>query len=383
MAIQLFMPAFQIEECLAEIRECLEKGWTGLGYKTIEFEEAWKDYSGHENAHFLSSATAGLHQAVKILKRQYNWRDGDEIITTPITFVSSNHAILYENMVARFADVDQYLCLDPHSVKSRINEKTRAVLFVGYGGSFGQLNEIIEICREYGLKLILDAAHMAGSRVKGKFPGVFDGIDVTVYSFQAVKNLPTADSGMICFKDPEMDAVCRKMTWMGINKDTYARFNKAGNYKWNYDVEFVGYKHHGNSIMAAIGLVQLKYLERDNAYRRQICNWYDDFFAGNDDVKPIPVTYRADCSRHLYAICVPDRDGLIEHLNSLEIYPGVHYTDNTEYEIYAYDHGKCPHAHEVCRHILSLPLHMRLSFDDVRIISGAVNAYTTSMLTLI
>jgi dTDP-4-amino-4,6-dideoxygalactose transaminase len=107
--IQLFVPTFRIEETLAEIRVCLEKGWTGLGYKTVEFEEAWKAYTGLPHAHFLNSATAGLHLAVRVLKEMDNWGDQDEIISTPLTFVSSNHAILYENLKVVFADIDEYL----------------------------------------------------------------------------------------------------------------------------------------------------------------------------------------------------------------------------------------------------------------------------------
>jgi hypothetical protein len=114
-AIQLFVPTFRIEECLAEVRECLEKGWTGIGFKTIAFETAWNEYTGLPHAHFLNSATAGLHLAMRLLKQRHEWADGDEVITTPLTFVSTNHAILYENLNPVFADVDEYLCLDPRT----------------------------------------------------------------------------------------------------------------------------------------------------------------------------------------------------------------------------------------------------------------------------
>ncbi|MGE4272457.1 MAG: DegT/DnrJ/EryC1/StrS family aminotransferase [Desulfitobacterium sp.] len=375
MAIQLFKPTFHVEECLDEIRECLEKGWTGLGFKTVEFENKWKEYTGHKYAHYLNSATVGLHLAVQILKMQNNWQDGDEIISTPITFISSNHAILYENMVARFADVDDYLCLDPEDVEKKINEKTKAVLFVGYGGCFGKLDRIIEICNKHNLKLILDAAHMAGTRVNGVFPGTLEGVDVAVYSYQAVKNLPTADSGMICFKDEENDALCRKLTWLGINKDTYARSGDKGTYKWKYDVEYLGYKDHGNSIMASIGLVQLKYLDEDNAYRRQICSWYDEYFEGCDKVHRIPVCYGDECSRHLYVIAVEDREGLMAALNQADIYPGVHYRDNTEYQMYSYDDGKCPKARTISNHIISLPLHLQLTKEDVEYVANKVKEF--------
>lgn len=376
MAIQLFKATFHVDECLEEIRDCLEKGWTGLGYKTVEFEKKWCEYTGHSNAHFLNSATVGLHLAVKILKLQNGWKDGDEVISTPITFVSTNHAIMYENMIPRFADVDEYLCLDPKDVEKKINERTKAVIFVGYGGRVGRLDEIIKICQKHNLKLILDAAHMAGTRVNGVFPGTLNGVDVAVYSFQAVKNLPTADSGMICFADNESDAICRKMTWLGINKDTYARTSSQGNYKWKYDIDYLGYKDHGNSIMAAIALVQLKYLDEGNAYRRKMSVYYNELFKDNENVKPIPVNYEEECSYHIYEIEVDDRDGLMEALNQVEIYPGVHYRDNTEYEMYSYDYGKCPNAHRMSNRILTLPLHLQLSMDDIKFIADEVNKFT-------
>lgn len=373
MAIQLFKPTFHIEECLEGIRECLEKGWTGLGFKTVEFEEKWNEYTGHKHSHFLNSATAGLHLAVEVLKRANNWQDGDEIISTPITFVSTNHAIMYENMVPRFADVDEYLCLDPIDVARKINAKTKAVIFVGYGGRVGRLEKIIEICRKHNLKLILDAAHMSGTRLNGVFPGTLEGIDVAVYSYQAVKNLPTADSGMICFKEQALDEMCRKLAWLGINKDTYARTNSQGNYKWKYDVEYLGYKHHGNSIMASIGIVQLKYLDSDNNYRRELSAKYDELFSNNKLVTPIPVNYKAECSYHIYAIEVNNRDEIMMALNNADIYPGVHYLDNTNYKIFSYDSGKCPNGHRMSDRILSLPLHMQMTLDDVRLIADVVN----------
>ena len=145
-------------------------------------------------------------------------------------------------------------------------------MFVGMGGNTGNYKEIVEICKENGLALILDAAHMAGTRLNGEIPG--KEAEAVIYSFQAVKNLPTADSGMLCFRDGDLDAIARKKGWLGINKDTYTRTSDAGNYKWRYEVDYVGDKAHGNSVMAAIGLAQLKFLDRDNAYRRQIATWY-------------------------------------------------------------------------------------------------------------
>lgn len=363
--IQLFNPTFRIEETLAEIRECLELGWTGIGFKTVEMEEAWKSYTGLPHAHFLNSATSGLHLALRIFKTRDGWQDGDEVITTPLTFVATNHAISYEQLRPVFADVDEFLCLDPDSIAERITPRTRAVLFVGLGGNAGQLSRVRRLCAERGLRLIVDAAHMSGTTIEGRHAG--HDCDAAVFSFQAVKNLPTADSGMLCFADPDLDARARKLSWLGINKDTYARsVDQRGTYKWYYDVEEVGFKYHGNSIMAAMGLVALKYLDRDNSYRRQIATWYDSVLATNSALECVPMAPGCEPSRHLYQIMVDRRDELMLALNSAHIFPGVHYRDNSEYTMYA-DHGAstCPRACRASQRLISLPMHMRLSREDV------------------
>lgn len=374
MAINLFTPQFDIDACLAEIRLCLERGWTGSGFKTIEFENAWRQYSGLPHAHFLSSNTVGLHLALHILRTRNGWSDDDEVITTPITFVSSNHAVRYERMKAVFADVDAAGCLDPQSVLARITTKTRAVMFVGLGGNIGQYAEVLKICREHGLAMILDAAHMAGTRdAHGQHIG--HDADVTVFSFQAVKNLPTADSGMICFRDATDDDRARKLAWLGINKDTYSRTSSAGAYKWMYDVEEIGFKYHGNSIMAAIGLVQLRHLDRDNAYRRTLANWYDAFLADALNVRRVEMNPKCESSRHLYQVKASNRDELLLALNRHEVFPGVHYRDNTLYPMYAYARGTCPEAALFSDSALSLPLHLGLTRDDVAMVSELVARY--------
>ena len=164
--VNVFVPKFRKEEIIDHIEECLDAGWTGMGFKTVEMEDKWKEYCQIPYAHFLNSNTVGLHLAVKILKHVNKWKDGDEIITTPLTFVSTNHSILYENLTPVFADVDDQLCLDPVDVESKITKKTKAIMFVGIGGNIGQYEKIKEICNKHNLKLIFDAAHCAGTKTK-------------------------------------------------------------------------------------------------------------------------------------------------------------------------------------------------------------------------
>ena len=372
--INLFVPYFRNEEITSQINECLDKGWTGLGFKTNEMETLWKEYTELPNAHFLNSNTSGLHLAVKILKDTNKWNDGDEIITTPLTFVSSNHSIMYENLKPVFADVDSFLCLDPISVESKITKKTKAILFVGIGGNAGQYSKIVEICKKHKLKLILDAAHMSGTKIthNDKVVHIGQEADVTVFSFQAVKNLPTADSGMICFKNEDYDSLARKLSWLGIDKDTYQRTNDKGSYKWEYELVDVGYKYHGNSIMASMAIVGLKYLEQDNQRRREICELYDKYFSGTLIKKVIMSPETTVSSRHLYQIVVPERNKIMEYLNTQGVYPGVHYRDNTHYKMYNYGFGTCPNSHNVSEELISLPLHLKLTDDDIKYVADKV-----------
>jgi dTDP-4-amino-4,6-dideoxygalactose transaminase len=367
-AVHLFVPTFRVEETLAEIRECLESGWTGLGYKTLAFEQAWSRYTDLPHAHFLNSATAGLHLAVRLFKERGAWAPGDEVITTPLTFVSTNHVLLYEGLQPVFADVDEFLCLDPGSVVDRITSRTRAVMFVGVGGNTGRLDEIAALCRARGLRLILDASHMAGTRLRGRHVGW--QADASVFSFHAVKNLPTADAGMICLPEAGLDAAVRRWTWLGIDKDTYARTVESGPYSWQYDVPHVGFKYHGNSVMAAMALVALNYLDQDNGYRRQLAAWYDELLDGA--VQRVPAAPGCEPSRHLYQVLVDRRDEVMLALQARKIYPGVHYRDNRCYPMYAREHDTCPRARAASAQVVSLPLHLRLTRADVQRVAKAL-----------
>ena len=370
--IQMFQPKFRKQEILTEISECLDKGWTGMGYKTNEFETLWSDYTGLPNSHFISSNTVGLHLALKIFKEELNWKKGDEIITTPLTFVSTNHAIMYENLTPVFADVDSSLCLDPESIIGNINDRTRAILYVGIGGNTGKLDKVKNICKKYNLKLILDAAHMSGTKVLKDNSEVHVGFeaDVCIFSFQAVKNLPTADSGMVCFKSKRLDLLSRKYSWLGIDKDTYSRTNRKGNYSWKYDVPHIGFKYHGNSIMASIAKVQLKYLDPDNIRRNEIAEIYENEINNISSVESIKIsTYCSFSSRHLFQIYLKDdritREAVMDNFYKNKIFPGVHYIDNTNYPMYSNSKGICKNASFFSKRIISLPLHLNLTNDDV------------------
>ena len=381
--ILLFRPTFDVDEFLKELKDCLEAGWTGPGFKTAQFEEEWKKYTGLNNALYLNSCTASLNLTFDVFKEYYGWSDGDEIITTPLTFVSSNHAILLAGLKPVFADVDETLCLDPIDVAAKITSRTRAVLFVGLGGNPGHYKDILDLCRKKNLKLVIDAAHMAGTKINGEFP--CKEADSVNFSFQTFKTLATADSGMLCFKEKKLEDIARIKSWSGINTNAFSDYALSDHktYKWHYDVPYVSNCYNGNSIMAAVALAQLRCLDKDNDVRRAICSKYDAAFSKYPHlIKLADYAPGVLSSRCLYQIVVDNRDGLVEYLNSQNINSGVHYVSNINYRMYSYAKGTCPKADFVSEHILSLPLHLKLTDDEVNKVIEKVVEFVTKNNTL-
>ena len=370
--IRLFRPTFDVEACLDELRDCLESGWTGPGFKTDALEKEWKEYTGLPNAYYVNSCTAALNLTFDIFKQVYHWQDGDEVISTPVTFVSSNHAILLAGLHPVFADIDDTLCLDPVDVEKKITEKTRAVLMVGIGGNPGNYEQILELCRKHDLKLVIDAAHMAGTKVDGKFPCM--DADAVCFSFHVFKTLATADSGMLCLKDAEQDKLARIKAWSGIDTSAFSDVAIADHktYKWHYDVPYVSSCYNGNSIMAAVALAQLRCLDKDNDRRREICAKYDEAFSKCPNIQMVRYADNCESSRCLYQIIVEDRDGLVKYLNAHDINSGVHYVNNTNYRMYAYGKNTCPRAEYYSEHMITLPIHLRLTDEDVEYVIKTV-----------
>jgi dTDP-4-amino-4,6-dideoxygalactose transaminase len=181
---------------------------------------------------------------------------------------------------------------------------------------------------------------------------------------------------MICFNDEESDKLVRQLSWLGISKDTYQRFNKSeGSYKWRYDVPNLGFKYHGNSVVASIALVQLKYLNEDNLYRNHLADNYTNLLQKIPNLKIVPIAPDCVSSRHLFQVLVPNRDNVIQALYDHQIYPGVHYLDNTDYPMYHYAKGTCPQAGYYSEHLLSLPLHLNISeTDQKQVVEVLLNA---------
>lgn len=375
--MQLFSPKYEVEECLTALREVLESGWTGCGPTCRRFESEWSNFIGATHSHYMNSATAALHVALRICNLPAN----SHVLSTPLTFVSTNAVILYEGHIPVFVDINEEdfsLNADDFLEKK---EKTSAktALWVHYAGNVSPHYDktVQRIEKELGsdFHLIEDCAHASGAYYKnGKRVGSRKDT-LSCFSYHSVKNLPTFDSGMLCADNDAMMQRARRLSWLGIDKDTFTRTNQTQNeiYKWRYDVPELGWKYNGNDIAAAIALVQLKHLDRDNRYRKQIYNWYLKYLGENPHLKIMQ--HQEGSAHHLVVIRVKNRDEVITILKEKGIAPGVHYLPNNEFPIFAhyYKKGECPVLERVAPELISLPNHLRMSEEDVMKISEIIS----------
>lgn len=372
MSINLFKARYEVEECVDAIRKVLTSGWSGQGPKCAEFEAAWKDFTGASNAHFVSSATAALHVAVRL----WDLPKGTKVATTPITFVSSNAVLLYEGLEPVFCDVGPDLSLSFESVKKAIESKgAKAVMWVHYGGSVSEdFYKLMTYARMNSIKVIEDCAHAAGASYKDGSRVGSRTDTVSCFSFHSVKNLPIMDGGMLCVPDKGLHERATRLSWLGIDKSTYARTAGEGNevYKWSYDVPELGWKYNGNDIAASIGLVQLKYLDRDNAYRKMIYGRYvENLVIGKVGL----VTHSEKSAHHLVVAMVQNREAVIAGMKANGIAPGVHYLPNYLFPVFSkFDHSDCTGVEEWSKDIVSLPNHLCMTMKDVdevcRVVKG-------------
>jgi perosamine synthetase len=366
--IPVFKPSFGEEE-LEALREPFKTGWIGLGPKTREFEKRFAEYIGTRFAVALNSGTAALHLALKVLNIE-----GMEVITTPMTFISTNHAILYNGGIPVFVDIEpDTLNINPTEIEKNITPKTKVLLVVHYGGHACDMDSILEIAKEKNISVVEDTAHGCGGEYKGQKLGSLG--DFGCFSFHAVKNMSTGEGGMITTDDPELYRRLLKLRWMGISKDTWSREEKDEKYSWYYNVDEVGFKYHMNDIPAAIGLVQLKKLEKMNLRRKEITERYDEGLKSLKWLEIPVIRSYAKPSHHNYVIKVEKRDQLNIYLQEKGISTGVHYIPNNQYEMYRSFRGDTPISDFVWKKLLTLPLFPDLKDEEVDFIIREIKEF--------
>jgi len=367
--IPVFRPSMGKEEANA-VKEVIDSGYVICGPRVKEFEKKFAELVGTKYAIATNSGTASLHLALNALGIS-----NSEIISSPITFVSTIHSILYNNSTPIFSDIQKdTLNISPEDVPKKISEKTKAIFAIHYGGHPCEMDELNEVAKEKNLAVIEDAAHASGAEYKEKKAGNLGTI--ACFSFHGVKNISTGDGGMITTNDKEIAEKLMTLRWLGINKDTYSRENEK-KYKWDYDVEELGFKYHMNDIAAAIGLVQLKKLEKLNKKRKEISKAYSDAFSNIPWIEiPVERDY-VKSSNHNYVIKVSERDKLIEHLNKNEISASVHYRPIYHHKIYKNlgISANCPIAEKTWGKLITLPLFPDLDYVEVEKITAAVKDF--------
>lgn len=369
-SIPVFRPMMGEEEVEA-VRECLQSGWIGLGPHTAAFEDAFADFLGVPRGRVIgtNSCTAALDLALKLYDVA-----GGEVITTSITFVSTNHAILYNNAVPVFADVDpDTLNLDPDDVRRKVTARTRAIMVVHYGGHPADMDALRAIAAEAGVPLIEDAAHAAGAQYKGRMAGAIG--DVGCFSFHAVKNIPMGEGGAVVVHDDAQAERLRRLRWCGIDRSTWERSSNT-RYSWQYDVAELGYKYHLSDIAASLGLVQLRKFEQTRAARQHIYQRYQAAFADLPQVTPLAVRDDVRTNYLLYVLKAERRDELMDFLASeAKVGTSVHYYPNHLYELYQAYPADVPVTEAVWPQIITLPNWPAMTEEDVEHVIASVRAF--------
>jgi perosamine synthetase len=361
--IPLFKPVVS-EEAIKSVVEVLRSGWLGTGPKTEAFERNFADYIGVPCCVGLNSCTAALHLGLNLL----DLKPGSEVITTALTFISTNHAILYNRLKPVFADIQPETgTLDVKSVSNLISEKTGAIMIMHYGGYPCDIDEFYELSRKHNIPIIEDCAHACGAVYKGKRIGSHG--DIHAFSFHAVKNLPAGDGGALTVKSQEHYLRLKRLRWLGIDRDTFQR-NRPGAYEWEYDVNEIGFKYQMNDIHAAIALSQLPYVEQQNARRAEIASLYAERLANVPGVNLLKYKSDRKSSYHLFCILAQRRDDLVKKLRENGIAVGVHYRRNDLYPMY--EKRELPNTELFWQSVLSLPMHISLTDEQIDYIADTI-----------
>jgi len=357
--IKLFEPNVDREELKAAEKVLNSRFWaSGAGTGNVkEFEESFKRYLGCDECVAVNSGTAALHLALSLFDLK-----GKEVLVPSMTFASSVHAILYNNARPVFVDIEETLCIDPDDMQEKINANTAAVLPVHFGGLPCNLELIKKIASDNKISVIEDAAHACGSTFKNKKIGTHS--QAVCFSFHPVKNLSMPIGGAIALNGKNSERwkrILASMRWCGID-------DRRGVY---YDVPRLGWNFYMNELSAAIGLVQLKKLERMNNYRRKIAKLYD---SGLHVSHKMP--YNEDCCYHLYWIRIKNRDHFIKKMNTNKIEVGLHYKPTHLMSMYRSE-IKLPVTEKVWTEIATLPMHTNLQKKDVEYVIRKVNEYVS------
>lgn len=357
------------EEEIAAVVECLRSGWVTTGPATRRFEQSFRDYLDADvQAISVNSATAGLHLALEAL----GIGPGDEVIVPTLTFTATAEVVRYLGAQPVLVDVDpETLNMSPAAVEAAITPRTRAIVPVHYAGMACAMDELLAIARSHGLRVVEDAAHAFPTRYQGRLVGTLDS-DITVFSFYANKTMTTGEGGMVVVRDPALARRIRLMRLHGISQDAFDRY-VSKTPAWFYEVVAAGFKYNLTDIASAIGLEQLRKIDRFLVRRQQLAQRYDAALAALPLLLPPRPEGASTHSWHLYVVrLAPDaplrRDELILRLSQLGIGTSVHFIPLHRQPYWrdncASSPADFPVAEASFEAMLTLPLYTRMSDAD-------------------
>jgi len=359
-----------------ELIDTLDSGWLTTGPKTKKFEEEFARYMHAGYAVGVTSGTAALHLSLLAL----GIGPGDEVITTPMTFVATVNAILYVQAKPVLVDVEpDTLNIDPEEIKKKITKKTKAIIPVHYAGQPCKMGEIQAIAKEHKLFVVEDACHAIETEYGGKKPGSLSNL--ACFSFHPIKNMTTGEGGMVTTNDQALADRIRILRLHGMDKTAWRRYEKGQFRHW--DMELLGYKYNMTDMQAALGIHQLKKIEGFWKIRKVYAELYDRYFKDEEYIIMLPPA-KADSRNayHLYPVRIKTenlkltRDEIIDALQAKNIGVGVHFRAIHELAYYRNYFGKgmsaLPNAEYASERIISLPLYPKMSRDDVDYVANTV-----------
>ncbi|MFC2039457.1 DegT/DnrJ/EryC1/StrS family aminotransferase, partial [Chloroflexota bacterium] len=270
--------AFLDEKEVVAVKEVIESGWLSQGEKVEEFEGRFSTFVGSKHAVAVSSCTAALHLSLIAA----GISDGDEVITTPFTFIATINSILYQRAKPVFADIGpQTFTIDPDRILERITDRTRAIIPVHYAGQPADMDTINQVAKEYGLVVIEDAAHALGAQYHGTMVGAL--ADYACFSFYANKHITTGEGGMVTLNDSGEAEQIRKLRTHGM---TSTAFRRDRSYEWEYGIDNIGYNYRMTEVEAAIGIVQLSRINEIMEKRAKNANMLSSMFEDVEQITP-------------------------------------------------------------------------------------------------
>lgn len=369
MIIPMARPSLGQQE-LKLVKEVFDSGWLGEGQWTGQFEQEIARFTGAEHVVAVNTGTSALHLALHALGVD----PGDEVILPSMTFVSDPQAVIMCGAKPVFCDIDvQTLNLDPDKVAALLTDRTKVIMPTDFAGMPCDVSAIRKVVGEK-IKIVRDASHSFGSKVKGRVVGVHDGEDVTCFSFDPIKNLTCGEGGAVLLRDATLAESMSSQKMLGIVRSTWIGFSQ----KKVEDRRVVqeGFRYHMSNINAAIGLAQLKKFKSFSKNRQKLAKRYDELFAANPHISTFMRDYDSIVPfMYVIRVAAEAQEGLINHLVQNGIHAGLRYFPCHLQPFFEHPGTELPVTEKMAREMLSIPLFSSLNLSGVKSIVAAINSY--------